>query len=154
MDRFWEIFHAAAPHQTVTSALHVSIMDCLQSLGITFKEEVPILEGLHTVDVVISLPGGGRAALEVDGPTHYLRTSLFGGSIIPPINGTTRMRNRIITSPAANFAASFTVPYYEWELLEGAGAEREYITNLFAAQGFSLEAMKFVEPPPSSTTIA
>jgi len=142
LNKLWEIFHSTEPSPSITSRLHSNILDQLQILGFQVDEEVPHLEGLVVVDIVVTLPDGRRVAIEVDGPTHYLRPSLFKEKGPPVETSATIMRNKILRSRAAGFSHVFVIPFFTWELLEGVGTkQREYILGLFTSAGISKEGM-------------
>ena len=74
-----------------------------------------------------SSDGSGRlikVSIEFDGPTHYLRPSMGSRDQVGPIDGNTRLRN-VLLKKCNEFDVLITIPFYEWDEVEGRGGEEE-----------------------------
>jgi hypothetical protein len=124
------------------------VAKALARFGFHCQLEVPVLEGLVTIDIMVANPATGQTfALEYDGPTHYLPsstgptsspfTSPFASastsaspapSILYTNTGSTVLRNNLIRR-----AAKLTLlirPFYEWDQvmrMKSQEAQDEYI---------------------------
>jgi hypothetical protein len=105
----WRLFRAS-PRPPTTSDLQARVAHSLRAMGLRVELEVPILEGLRMLDIVVTTPGeGARVAVEVDGPSHFFAPPLGGGA---PRPRPTRLRDRHIA--AAGYSAAFSISYLEF----------------------------------------
>jgi len=120
-------FHSillAHPEPTSTSNKQLSVSATLSHLGYSPRLEVPVFNGLVTTDLLIEMPsfdGSGRlikVSIEFDGPTHYLRPAMGSSDLVGPIDGKTRLRNALLKR-RGQFQMLITIPYYEWNEVEG-----------------------------------
>lgn len=75
----------------------------LQRLGVEYAREAKIADGFFSADVALKI-AGFEVALEVDGPSHFLRPGM-----VP--TGPTKMRDRAL---ATKGWPCLSVPYFEW----------------------------------------
>jgi hypothetical protein len=71
--------------------------------------------------------GSGRlikVSIEFDGPTHYLRPAMGSRDLVGPIDGKTRLRNALLKR-SGEFEMLITIPYYEWNEVEGKKEKEE-----------------------------
>jgi len=86
-----------------------------------------VFDGLLHVDIVATSPSGARTAVEVDGPSHYLRVLLSDdASAVGPLTGATVLRNRLLRSAAAGFGGVLAVVRFDaWDACRGDAAREE-----------------------------
>ncbi|KAG1679152.1 hypothetical protein FOA52_000507 [Chlamydomonas sp. UWO 241] len=85
-------------------------------------------DGLFSIDIAVQLPGGQKLAVEVDGPTHFLRNT-------PAVlNGATHLRNRLLE---ARGWCVVSVPVTEWgrQVAKGKQAVHDYLTTVLGLCG-------------------
>ena len=95
---------------TSTSDLETQVSDCLHRLGVPHRRNVLCTKSDRTIDFVIE-SGSYRFALEVDGPTHFLKVP----ERTP--DGFTRFRDRMLR---AHGWRVLSVPFYEWNFIPEA----------------------------------
>jgi len=126
-------FHAillANPEPTSTSNRQLAVFSALTRLGYSPRLEVPVFNGLVTTDLVIEMPcsdGSGRlikVSIEFDGPMHYLRPAMGSRDLVGPIDARTRIRNALLKR-SGEFQTLITIPYYEWNEVEGKKEKEE-----------------------------
>jgi hypothetical protein len=115
------------------SKSHLAVSAALTRLGYSPRLEVPVFNGVVTTDLVIEMPcsdSSGRlikVSIEFDGPKHYLRPAMGSRDLVGPIDGKTRLRNALLKR-SGQFEMLITVPFYEWNEVEGRGEiEEEYL---------------------------
>ena len=117
------------PQPTSITNQQRAVSSTLTRLGYSPQLEVPVFNGLVTTDIVIEKPssdGSGRlikVSIEFDGPMHYLRPAMGSRDLVGPIDAKTRLRNALLKK-CNEFDVLITIPYYEWDELEG-GKEKE-----------------------------
>ena len=89
----------------IASDTEQQVSDCLHRLGIPHERSFLCAKSERTIDIAVEL-GGLRLALEVDGPTHFLKEPEH------TLNGFTRFRNRML---AAHGWTVLSVPYFFWD---------------------------------------
>ena len=68
-----------------------------------------------------------KVSIEFDGPMHYLRPAMRSIDRVGPIDARTRLRNALLKK-CNEFDVLITIPYYEWDELEGRKEkEEEYV---------------------------
>ncbi len=112
-------------------ALLRAFSSTLTRLGYSPQLEFPVFNGLVTTDIVIEKPssdGSGsrliKVSIEFDGPMHYLRPSMGSRDRVGLINAKTRLRNALLKR-CGKFDVLITIPYYEWDELEGRKEKEE-----------------------------
>ena len=96
------------------SQLQREVADRLVEMGVSHRYEQAIAGQLFRTDIcLLDRP----VAVEVDGPSHYLRNERSE-------NGPTRLRNRLLAEKGYDV---LTVPYFEWEGLSGREAKHAYL---------------------------
>ncbi len=121
-------------HETnLTSVSQLAVSSALTRLGYSLKREVPVFNGLVTTDFMIEMPcsdGSGRlikVSIEFDGPKHYLRPAMGSRDLVGPVDGKTRRRNALLKRSGV-FEMLITIPFYEWDEVEGKReSEEEYV---------------------------
>lgn len=58
-------------HHAVVSAFQKDVSERLVEMDIRHKQEYMAEEGLFSIDIAFTGPGGVRIAMEVDGPFHF-----------------------------------------------------------------------------------
>jgi hypothetical protein len=94
-----------------------------KELGVESAMEVTTEDELFSIDVV---PRGTKVAVEVDGPSHFVRTLRVDdddGDLIvaPKPNGATLARRKLL---GARGWTVVSVPYFEWDACEGDAARQ------------------------------
>ncbi len=123
----WAVYKANPGPPPTTSAFQRDIGAALRALGYTVEQEVPLLEGLMTADIVATAPSGQRILVEADGPSHFLRILASPGTPGPPTGPTllrTRVQRKCFEGPILQ------VPYHEWDALKDKPARQAYLTAL------------------------
>jgi hypothetical protein len=142
--RCWRILSDSPTPPTVTSQLQQDVASTLRSMGYGVQLEVPVLQGLLTTDIVATSAAGVRAAVEVDGPTHYLRAPLSASAVVDadastaanaapmgPPTGATRLRNRLLATAAAGFSGRVAVvSFYAWDACRSQEERRRLLSGL------------------------
>jgi hypothetical protein len=114
------------PNSTTQSQLGVAVV--LKRLGYVPQVEVPLFDGLVTVDIVINLArkrlaasdkdavlvADKKIAIEVDGPKHFMKKMKGSTDRAGPKDARTRLRNTLIQR-SGEFEALLIIPYYEWD---------------------------------------
>ena len=123
----WRTLRASPDPPPRTSALQRSVAAALTRLGFTVALEAPVLDGLLHVDIVATSPSGARTAVEVDGPSHFLRVlSSDNASAVGPPDGATVLRNRLLRSVAAGFGGALAVVRFDaWDACRGDAAHED-----------------------------
>lgn len=102
-------------NQKVTSSFQKEVARLLVSTGLDWVREYAV-DG-YTLDAVVV---DSRVALEIDGPTHFSRNSGI------PL-GHTMLKRRYITAAGWRL---ISVPYQEWEELQGGFEQLEYLRGI------------------------
>ena len=112
---------------TTVSRLQREVARVLEEeLGVESAMEVTTEDGLLSIDVV---PRGTKVAVEVDGPSHFVRTLRTDGNGggrgdgvgAPKANGATLARRKLL---GARGWTVVSVPYFEWDACEGDAARQ------------------------------
>ena len=129
-------FHAnplAHPQPTSTSNSQLAVSAALTRLGYSPILEVPIFNGVVTTDLVIEMLSSDvsgrliKVSIEFGGPMHYLRPPMGSRDLVGPIDARTRIRNSLLKR-SGEFEMLITIPYYEWDEVEGKREkEEEYL---------------------------
>jgi hypothetical protein len=96
------------------------VFAALQALPADTWQQPPVLEQ-HTADGALSIDisgttrSGVQLAIEVDGPSHFVKPD-------GKVTGPTMFRNRAL---AARGYALVSIPYWEWNGLRSAVAKRQ-----------------------------
>ncbi|KAK7390019.1 hypothetical protein VNO78_25317 [Psophocarpus tetragonolobus] len=102
-------------NQKITSSFQKEVGRLLVSTGLEWVKEYVV--DCYTLDAVLI---NKKLALEIDGPTHFSRNTGV------PL-GHTMLKRRYITAAGWKVA---TVSYQEWEELQGAFEQVEYLRNI------------------------
>ncbi len=90
--------------------------------------------GLFSVDVAVVLPGGGRVAVEVDGPTHFSSNWDAAGRPVG-VAAATLLRDRLLPAVEPGWAVA-SVPFHGWGAFGGdVGAEERCLLRLLGLEG-------------------
>jgi hypothetical protein len=82
-------------------------------------------DGLFSVDIAATTASGVKVAIEVDGPTHFVQPERT-------IDGGTVFRNRAL---AARGYVVVSIPYWEWDALQGAEQKQQYLLAKLCSAG-------------------
>ena len=106
------------------SRLQRSVGRRLQAMGLALAEEAREPRTGYSIDFVVRRGAAEEWALEVDGPSHFVR-----GGARPRRNGATLLKRRVLERVGWRVAA---VDYWVWGecSARGAAAEREYLEGL------------------------
>jgi hypothetical protein len=123
-------FHAIAREKKLslsTTGSQDAVAEALRLVGYSPRLEVPLFDGLVTVDIVIDLCNVqtekkdkhkfGRKreiAIEFDGPWHFMRKTRGSTDKVGPMDARTRLRNSLIEKSGL-FEALIIIPFYEWD---------------------------------------
>ena len=99
--------------QSRASAFQTEVSRALSRVGIAHDMERLTDDGLFCIDIV--LRGPARVAVEVDGPSHFLRNTRAP-------NGPTLARQRLLEARGWRVAS---VPWFEWAECHGDAAAQE-----------------------------
>ena len=110
------------------SRLQRSVGHALAEVQPGFEEEAVEPQTGYSLDLAL---GPARVAIEVDGPSHYLRCLHGRGEQQLP-NGATLLKRRLLK--AAGWCV-VSVPYYEWDALRGEGEQRGYLEQRVRGMG-------------------
>ena len=106
------------------SKFQKSVSRCLQSLDVQFAEEVVEKQTGYTIDILLFDKDGAPAqAVEVDGPTHFIRLS--DGLFRP--SGATCLKRRLLASSGLK---SSPVPFWQWRALRDHAERKAYLLKL------------------------
>jgi hypothetical protein len=132
----WRTLRASPDPPPTISVLQHSVAAALTRLGFTTALEAPLLDGLLHVDIVAIPPSGARTAVEVDGPSHFLRVlSSDDASAVGPLTGATVLRNRLLRSAAAGFGGSLAVVRFDaWDACRGDAAREDALLQAALAR--------------------
>jgi hypothetical protein len=134
----WRTLRASPDPPLCTSALQRSVAAALTRLGFTAALETPVLDGLLHVDITATAPSGARTAVEVDGPSHFLRllSSDDKASAVGPPDGATVLRNILLRSAAAGFDGALVVVRFDaWDECRGDAAREDALLRAALAPG-------------------
>ncbi|KAG1661634.1 hypothetical protein FOA52_007515 [Chlamydomonas sp. UWO 241] len=81
-------------------------------------------DGLFSIDIAVQLPDGGRLAVEVDGPSHFL-SSLPGR-----LDGATLLRNRMLEARGWRVVSVPVMTGWRSHAKQGQQAVRDYLLSL------------------------
>ena len=99
------------------SQLQRAVGYTLASLRPGFEEEVIELRTSYSLDLALQ---SLRVAVEVDGPSHFVQDAR--GAHWP--NGPTLLKQRLLRAAGWRLVS---VPFFEWNRLEGREAQRDYL---------------------------
>lgn len=122
---------------STNSIFHDQVCASLARLGVRFAREAKIAGGLYSADVALRV-AGFDVAMEVDGPTHFLRPEMRP-------TGPTKMRDRAL---ATRGWPCLSVPYFEWPAEEAEQArartrgDRATTRVVFSREGSSAFAKR------------
>jgi very-short-patch-repair endonuclease len=85
------------------------------------QQEVPTDDRNFSIDIAAVTAAGVRLAVEVDGPSHFVR---MGGRW--EVEGPTQYRNRAL---AARGYTVVSIPGWEWRQLNGACQQHQYLQD-------------------------
>ena len=105
--------------QTPPSQLQHNVVDALRKLHAHVEEKFVMDEG-YSIDALV-LWQGEHFAVEVDGPSHFLKRQ---DGFSP--NGPTMLKRRQLRSLAEGRWHLVTVPYCEWDRLANSADRHEY----------------------------
>jgi hypothetical protein len=128
-------------NSTTQSQLGVAIV--LKRLGYVPQVEVPLFDGLVTVDIVINLSrkrlaasdkdavlvADRKIAIEFDGPKHFMKKMKGSSDLAGPIDARTRLRNTLIQR-SGEFEALMIIPYYEWDEVWQYRHQQQQLRNI------------------------
>ncbi len=119
----WRVLRAA-PRPPTASHLQTEVATVLRSMGLCVELEVPILEGLRCIDIVVTAPSGNRVAVEVDGPSHFFE--------LPQLGAAPRWQPRPTLlrdchTAAAGYTARATIPFFAWNLCKSVEEQRQFL---------------------------
>jgi len=106
---------------TTESRLQRSVAAVLATVSPGFEEEVLEETTGYSLDLALR---SSRVAIEVDGPSHFLRPSSRGDKHLP--NGPTLLKRRLLKVAGWRL---ISVPFYEWGLLPGREEQRHYLAQ-------------------------
>merc|ERR1712150_152476 len=105
--------------EQTSSHLHAQVSRVLRDMKVEHENEKDI-EGL-VVDIAVR---GSRVALEVDGPSHFLKES--DGTRSRKVNGWTLFKHRLLRRLHYRVC---NLPYFEWGALNSK-QQKQYLRNL------------------------
>jgi hypothetical protein len=110
------------------SGLHRSVFAAVQALPAGTWQQPPVLEqrtadGALSIDIAATTSSGVQLAIEVDGPSHFVRPNY-------KLTGPTLFRNRAL---AARGYVLVSIPYREWSKLRGAAQKQQYLLSSLQA---------------------
>jgi hypothetical protein len=137
---YFHLVLAKNPSSKKSTKSQVAVSSALENIGFLPKLEVPILDGLMSVDIVIDLPSvsdkrnegsaatvvsSTKIAIEFDGPKHFMRKIKNSTDLVGSIDARTRLRNKLIKK-SGEFGALLVIPFYEWdEVYKNVGGKQD-----------------------------
>jgi hypothetical protein len=137
---YFHLVLAKNPSSKKSTKSQVAVSSALENIGFLPKLEVPILDGLMSVDIVIDLPSvsdkrnegsaatvvsSTKIAIEFDGPKHFMRKMKNSTDLVGSIDARTRLRNKLIKK-SGEFGALLVIPFYEWdEVYKNVGGKQD-----------------------------
>ena len=103
--------------------------------GLEVLEEQVLEEdgGGYSMDMILKgLGGKRRVAVEVDGPSHFVKVAGEGGERRWRENGSTRLKRRLLAGLGWEV---LSVPFFEWTVLRGKAAKEAYARRLLQTAG-------------------
>jgi hypothetical protein len=125
---------------TTVSRSHKEIASIIGDLGVPREVERLTDDDLFSVDMFLT---DDDVAIEIDGPTHFIKNS-DGGEGAAPGDASRRTR-----SPKTELRDKFlerrhrtvtSVPWFEWAVLRGSAEKKAYVTKMLRAAGVSVPA--------------
>ena len=113
------------------SQLQRSVLSALQRLPASTWQQAPAMEqrtadGAFSIDIAAVTAAGQQLAIEVDGPSHFVRPGRA-------LNGPTQARNRALEARGYRV---LIVPWWEWDALEGDKQRQQaYLVELLQRAG-------------------
>jgi hypothetical protein len=108
--------------QTTPSRKQAQVLDAIRQLpgcsGATSEHKTD--DGLFSIDIAVTLPGGRNLAVEVDGSPHFLSNG--------QPDGATRLRNRLLEERGWR-VLSVPVTEWYWNFDRGDQVVRKYLTR-------------------------
>jgi hypothetical protein len=101
------------------------VFGALQQLPASTWQQAPIIQeqrtadGAFSIDIAAVTAAGQQLAVEVDGPSHFVRPGRV-------VEGPTQARNRAL---AARGNRVLSVPFWEWDALKGS-EQAAYLVEL------------------------
>ena len=115
-----------------TSQLQVHVSECLGRLGVPHENEAKV-GGLSVDMMLVEGVGQGGIVVEVDGPTHYCRSS--DGRTRREL-GPTVFKRRMLEGLGWKVV---NVPYWEWDGLRNVSAAQDkYLLERLRGCGYSI----------------
>ena len=123
LDRAREAWQSPMATEASSSNTERQVSACLHRLGVPHERSV-LCPGIErTIDIVLEIDGQ-RLALEVDGPTHFLKEPQR------TLNGSTLLRNRMLRAYGWTV---LSVPFFDWNFPTDEPRQREaYLRKLLA----------------------
>jgi hypothetical protein len=124
---------------------HTEIASILGDLGIRHEMERLTDDGYFSVDVYLP---DGDVALEIDGPTHFIKISGGGEGAAPGgVGDASRASTRTTMSTelrdlflARRHRVVLSVPWFEYDKLKGRTEKKEYVAEKLRAAGVRVPA--------------
>jgi hypothetical protein len=112
----------AVRRQEKSSGLQMAVLDAVRQLPSALWQQPPAAEqvtadGVFSVDIATTTASGVKVAIEVDGPTHFIKPG-------NRLEGGTMFRNRAL---AVRGYVVISIPYWEWGQLRGAKQKQQYL---------------------------
>lgn len=109
------------------TATHQSVFDEVERLPPESWQQPPAMEQptpdeAALVDILAVSAAGGKLAIEVDGPKHFVSPG-------NQLNGPTQDRNRAL---AARGHTVVSIPYWEWDALQTSAQQVKYLQRKLA----------------------
>ena len=106
------------------SSFQIIVSNCLKELGFDLFEEYLDKNTGYTIDILlVNKNGAPHLAVEVDGPTHFIRLS--NGLFRP--NGATCLKRRLLASSGLK---TLSVPFFDWKSLRNKTQQETYLRKL------------------------
>jgi hypothetical protein len=120
----WEQQLTDSTSSAKASDLHMSVFAAVQALLAGTWQQPPVLErrtadGALSIDIAATTSSGVQLAIEVDGPSHFVRPKCS-------YDGPTLFRNRAL--PARGYVL-VSIPYWKWDKLRGAAQKQQYLLS-------------------------
>jgi hypothetical protein len=144
------LYKNTSKNKKKTTESQLALASFLKRLGCSPRLEVPLFNGIVTVDIAIDLSDMRslslrtatemKVAVEFDGPWHFMRKGIGSADIVGPIDVRTRLRNSLIEK-SGQFDALLVIPYYEWDEVfkystKRANDKSEKLSEFFLTKGY------------------
>jgi hypothetical protein len=120
---------------------HKEVASILGELGAPHEVERLTDDGYFSADVYMS---GAGVALEVDGPSHFIKVSIGGKGAEP--GAASRTSTRTVRTELRDMflkkrhEAVVIVPWFEWNELSGNEAKKQYVAEKLRGAGVNVPA--------------